>query len=227
MKRSLMGFEKQGDKWIHQSELTEMEAWTLDTIGTYNQRSGRPLIPAGFLAEFTGLSGRDVREMINHLIDRQMHGLPICSMPGLDGGYLLAGQGDLERLRRSAQTHLKRVITGGRKARALGASAAQLGQSMVQLTLGLPDAEAAQVVAEFSELLAEAGLAPSHKAVTAALAKYAGDPQHYAQEIGDLAQQFGDMFVSKLDLERVLSAKARELVSAAVIELSGVEAGAS
>ena len=227
MKRSLLGFEKQGYKWVHQPSLTDMEAWTLDTIGTYNQRPGRPLIPAGFLAEFTGLSGRDVREMVNHLIDRQMHGLPICPMPGLDGGYLLAGPDDLERLRRSAEIHLKRVITGGRKARALGASAAQLGQSMVQLTLGLPDSEALLVVEEFSELLAEAGLAPSHKAVTAALAKYAGSPERYAQEIGDLAQQLGGMFVRKQDLERVLSAKARELVSAAVTELSGAGAGAN
>ncbi len=221
MKRELMGFEKRGDKWWHNPQLTEAESWLVDTIANYNQRLGGAPAPMEKVASFTGLTPRDVRHMVNHLIRREYHGLPIYPLPGVGGGYFVGDPSNAPAAQRAVQTHLKRVITGGRKARALGASAAELSQSMVQLTLDLPDGAAQEVAEEMSGLLAEAGLPMSHAAVAHTLARYQGDPERYAQEIKDLAEQYGGLFIRREDLKQILAKKAQELVDAALAELGG------
>jgi len=157
--------------------------------------------------------------MVNHLI--QQHHLPIYPLPGMGGGYFMGDPDKVDAIQRAVQTHLQRVITGGRKARALGASAAELGQSMVQLTLDLPDGAAQEVAEEMSGLLAEAGLPMSHAAVAHTLARYQGDPKRYAKEIQDLAEQYGGLFIRKEDLKQILARKAQELVDTAMAELGG------
>ncbi|MBU4278199.1 MAG: hypothetical protein KKC30_15770 [Proteobacteria bacterium] len=221
MKRELLGFEKQGDKWCHNPQLTEAEAWLVDTIATYNQRPGKPLAPMEWVADFTALDARSVRELINHLIRREYHGLPIYPLPGGGGGYFVGSPDNVHLARRAVRTHLKRVITGGLKARALGASAAELGQSMVQLTLDLPGGEAREVAEEMSGLLAEAGLPVSQAAVATTLARYQKDPQRYAQEIKELAEQYGGMFLRREDLRVLLEKMAREMVERSLAELEG------
>lgn len=224
MKRELLGFEKQGDKWCHHPQLTEAEAWLVDTIATYNQRPGHPLAPMEWVAYFTDMDSRSVREMVNHLIRREYHGLAIYPLPGNGGGYFVGDPNNVTKARKAARTHLKRVITGGLKARALGASAAELSQSMVQLTLDLPGDAAQEVAEEMSGLLAEAGLPVSQAAVAHTLARYQGDPERYAQEIRELAEQYGGLFVRREELRAILRKKADDLVSAALAELGGAAA---
>lgn len=221
MKRELIGFTKRGSKWLHSPDLTEIERWLVDTIATYNQRPGHPLAPMGLVAEYTGLSARDVREAINHLIHRKYHGLPIYPLPGRDGGYFLGQPDNVDQAKHAANIHLRRVITGGLKARALGASAAELGQSMVQMALDLPGGAAREVAEEMSGLLAAAGLPVSHAAVAKTLARYQGDPDRYAQEIKDIAEQYGGLFIRREELRQILDRKAQELVAAALAELGG------
>lgn len=220
MKRKLLGFEKRDDKWWHNPRLTEAEALLVDTIANYNQRLKGP-VPMETVAAWCDMSGRNVREMVNHLIERQYHGMPICPLPGMGGGYFLGDPGNLPEVRRAVQIHLRRVITGGRKARALGAGAAELGQSMVQLTLDLPDDTAHEVAEEMSSLLAEAGLPVSHAAVAHALARYQDDPQRYSREIKDLAEQYGGMFMRHEDLRALLEKQAKEMVEKSLAELGG------
>eukprot|EP01022_Parablepharisma_sp_SALTPOND_P021799 TRINITY_DN43626_c0_g1_i1.p3 TRINITY_DN43626_c0_g1~~TRINITY_DN43626_c0_g1_i1.p3 ORF type:complete len:178 (-),score=78.25 TRINITY_DN43626_c0_g1_i1:496-1029(-) len=171
------------------------------------------------VAAYVELSERDVRLMVNHLI--QKHHLPIYPLPGQGGGYFVGDPRNLPEAQRAVQIHLRRVITGGRKARALGASTAELGQSMVQLTLGLSDGAAQEVAEEMSGLLAEAGLPMSHAAVAHTLARYQGDPKRYAKEIRDLAEQYGGLFIRREELQAILRKKADDLVSAALAELGG------
>ncbi len=206
MKRVFLGFEERDKKLWHNPQLTEAEAWLVDTIATYNQRPGNPLAPMDWVAYYTDMDSRSVRQMVNHLIRREYHGLPIYPLPGAGGGYFIGDPDNVAKARKAARTHLKRVITGGLKARALGASAAELSQSMVQLTLDLPGDAAQEVAEEMSGLLAEAGLPVSHAAVARTLARYQGDPKRYAQEIKELSEQYGGLFIRQEDLKRVLAA---------------------
>lgn len=218
MKRvSTLGYstDERGQRW-HDPALTEAESLLVDTIATYNQRLGAP-VPMDRVAQWCDQTARGVRVMINHLI--QEHRLPIYPLPGAGGGYFLGDPGKLPEAQRAVRIHLARVITGGRKARALGASAAELGQSMVQLTLDLPPATRQEVAEEMSGLLAEAGLPMSHAAVAHTLARYQGDPQRYAQEIKALAEQYGGLFMRREDLRALLEKQARQMVETALAEL--------
>lgn len=215
--REHMGFNAHGR---HQRELTDLEAWMLDCIRTWGQRLGEPAIPARVLADYIGLRRRNLRRMINHLISRRYHGLPIYMLPGFYGGYFL---GESEAARGRARTavtaQLRRAKTSAAKARDLGATAQELAQGVVQLTLSLGGDVPAQVL----EGLADSGRGgpASHAEVVSALRRYARDPRAFARQIAELREQFGGLFVRREDLARVLRKHQERMIHDALGELGG------
>lgn len=215
-----LGFIQVRPELVHDATLTELERACLDTLGIWGQRdpSRRPYMPADRLAGLLGICDRSLRDLVNHLISPKYHGQALVPRPGPGGGYKLATTG--EEAQRAAHTHWQRALTGVRKARALGAKIEELAQGTVQLTLGLGGTGARQVYERLEQELDLAGVPASHGAVARTLAVYRGDPQRYAQEIEDLARQFGGLFVRAQDLRRALEEASRETAERALARLT-------
>lgn len=215
-----------GKSAVHYDDLTELEQNTIEAIKVHNQRPADPAIPADFLARWLDIPERDVRYVVNHLLDRRYHGLPIFYRAGLHGGYFLGTENEQLRewAKNAVQTHMRRAITGLKKARDMGASAAELAEGMVQLTLDLNQKQAQELGVDVIDSLAQAGIPISHQAVESALARYAKNPKQYQKEIHQLARQYGGLFVRREQLAAVLKEKAGALVEAAMAELGGKEA---
>lgn len=202
---------------VHRPELTELEAWALDAIRTWCQR-GRPM-PAPALAEWLGLSGRDTRTLVNHLIDRQLgHGLPVYPVPGNEGGYFVVGHPALaERAGRAVSAQLTRARTSAIKARDLGATAQELTDGVVQLTLDL----GLEVRAQVGQALAPARGPATQAQLRQALGRYARDPRAFAKEIAELRRLFAGLFVSEESVARIIRRHSEDLIGRAVAELRG------
>ncbi len=202
----------------HLSELTELEAWTLDCIRVWGERPGEPSIPAQALADYLGLRRRDLRRIINHLIDRRYHGLPVYMLPGVAGGYFLAEtEATRERARTAIAAQLLRARTSAAKARDLGATAQELAQGVVQLTLDLGESVRGQVLAGLGVGQRRPA---SHTEVVRTLRRYARDPRAFSRQIAELREQFGGLFVRREDLARVLRKHQERMIEDALGELS-------
>lgn len=216
--RTDLGYTLVGRRWEHRPELTELEGWSLDAVRTWCQR-GLP-IPARVLADYLGLSDRQVRHVVNHLIDRRHHGLPITPLPGVRGGYFVPDHPALRDLVAPAvAAQLGRAKTSAVKARDLGATVQELTQGVVQLTLDLGPEVRSQVA---GALGTSPRRGPATQAqVRQALARYARDPQRFAAEIAELRQIFGALFVRREDLARVLRQHSEALMEQALASLGG------
>ncbi len=216
-----MGLRREKGKLVHDSRLTELEAWCLDAIRTWNQRPGEPCIPSQVLADYLGISPRELRQLINHLLSRRYHGLPIYMLPGTFGGYFLAeSEATRERARTAIAAQLMRARTSAAKARDLGATAQELAQGVVQLTLDLGEEVQSQVAAGLGIRPPAKGPA-THSQVVRALRRYARDPRAFARQIEDLRRQFGGLFVRREDLARVLRKQQERLIADTLRELGG------
>ena len=206
---------------MHNPELTRLESWCVDSIRTYNSQGGEPCMPADELAQWMGLGKRSLRRLINHLISREYHGLPIFPQPGLDGGYFIAETPGLKRRAGDAiEAQLKRAKTSAKKARDLGATDTELATGVVQLALDLGPAVETQIAAKLTKGRGHV----THKQVVRQLTKYAGAPDAFAAEIGELRKLFSGVFVRKEDLTRVMRKQTEAAIEAAVAELSGNKA---
>jgi len=203
---------------VHRPELTELEAWALDAIRTWCQR-GRPM-PAPALAEWLGLSGRDTRTLVNHLIDRKRgHGLPVYPVPGNDGGYFVPDDHPAlaERASRAVSAQLARARTSAVKARDLGATAQELTDGVVQLTLDL----GLEVRAQVGQALAPARGPATQAQLRQALTRYARDPRAFAKEIEELRRLFAGLFISEESVARVIRRHNEELIGRTLADLRG------
>lgn len=217
-----LGFEKIPKKgWRHNARLTELEAWCIDSIRTYNSRYYAPCMPAQDLADWLGIPTRELRTMINHLIDRRYHGLPVCMLPGDSGGYFIADKEALQdRAKTSIKAQLTRAKTGARKARDMGATNQELAGAVVQMALDLGEEVESQVVAGLGRRKGPA----THRQIMRAMAKYAADPIVFAREIEQLRAQFAGLFVRQEDLARAMRKQTEKAIAAAVAELAGKQA---
>jgi hypothetical protein len=219
MAKADLGFEKaKNGNWIHQQELTTLEAWCVDSIRVYNSRKYAPNIPARDLADWLGITTRDLRILINHLVGREYHGLPICMLPGGGGGYFVADKEALkERAKVSIQAQLTRAKTGARKARDMGATNKELADSVVQLTLDL----GSEVENQVAKGLTGPKKPVTHREIMRTIRKYAADPMAFAREIGQLRSEFAGLFVRQEDLARVMRKQTGKAIEAALAELAG------
>lgn len=201
----------------HDQALTELETWALDTIRVWCQRS-RP-IPAPVLAEWLGLTERQTRRLVNHLIDRNFHGLPVHPLPGLYGGYFTPDNVALrERAGRAVTAQLQRARTSAIKARDMGATVQELTEGVVQMTLDLGQ----EVRSQVGRALATAQRGPATQAqVRQALTRYAADPQQFAAEISELRRLFAGVFVSEEDLVRLMRVNVEEATRRTMAAIRG------
>jgi hypothetical protein len=215
MRRADLGISQSGDKLLHSRDLTELEAAVVDALGIYCQRPDA-WMPADRLADFIGIPMRDLRRLINHLIDPDFHGVNIAPKPGHGGGYRLVT--DPAEAAQAAAIHWRRVQTGVEKARALGARSEELAEGMAQLTLGLGGGAPEQV----AQKLARAGVKtpPTHNQVKGVLARYAGNPRKYARQIAEISREFGGVFVRREELARVLRQQAGRFVDSAIEQIT-------
>ncbi len=198
----------------HNPELSDLEAWALDSIRTWCQH-GQPM-PARNLADWLGLSGRQTRTLINHLIDRGFHGLPIYPVPGRFGGYFTAEHRALqERTAQAVAAQLGRARTSATKARDLGATKEELAHGVHQLTLDLG------IEVQMRQALGGRRGPASHADAKQVLARYASDPRAFAREIAELRRLFGGLFVSQEDVARVIRRHNEELIGRTLAELQG------
>jgi hypothetical protein len=201
---------------MHDPTLTELETWCLDTIRTWCQR-GRP-IPAPVLAEWLGLTERQTRRLVNHLIDREFHGLPVHPLPGLYGGYFTPDSALLrERAGRAVTAQLGRARTSAVKARDMGATVQELTEGVVQMTLDLGQ----EVRAKVGRALAPQRGPATQAQVRQALTRYAADPQRFAAEITELRRLFGGVFVSEEDLVRLMRVNVEEATRRTMAAIRG------
>ncbi|MCA1988146.1 MAG: hypothetical protein LDL07_03235 [Desulfarculus sp.] len=205
------------DPVVHDSKLTELETWCLETIRTWCQR-GFP-IPAPALAEWLGLSGRDTRILVNHLIDRTFHGLPVHPLPGVYGGYFTPDNPDLKgRASQAVAAQLQRARTSAVKARDMGATVQELTEGVVQMTLDLGQ----EVRSQVGRALCSSQRGPATQAqVRQALKRYAADPQRFAAEISELRRLFAGVFVSEEDLVRLMRVNVEEATRRTMAAIRG------
>ena len=205
------------DPVVHSPHLTELEAWCLETIRTWCQR-GNPM-PAPALAEWLGLSGRDTRSLVNHLIDRRYHGLPVHPLPGVHGGYFTPDNPDLRGLAGQAvAAQLQRARTSAIKARDMGATVQELTEGVVQMTLDLGH----EVRARVGRALASPQRGPATQAqVRQALTRYAAEPSRFAAEISELRRLFAGVFVSEEDLVRLMRVNVEEATRRTMAAIRG------
>lgn len=200
----------------HDPKLTEVEAWALDSIRTWCQR-GAPM-PAPTLAAWLELDGRDTRRLVNHLIDRRFHGLPVYPVPGRAGGYFVPGHQALrERTAQAVAAQLARARTSAVKARDLGASVQELADGVVQLTLDL----GLEVSHQVGRALAAPRGPSTHADAKRVLQRYARDPRAFAREIAELRRLFGGLFVAQEDVARIIRQHSEELIGRTLAELRG------
>jgi hypothetical protein len=147
---------------------------------------------------------RNVRELVNHLICT--HSIPVCSMPGVGGGYWMPL--DVQEVESVYQARRKRAFTGLVKM-AQGRKSSYV-DIVEQLTLAFDEPEG-EVAIERLRLTPDKDPLPTWlKVVTRFLTMMDKDPQKYAAEIGALQKNFGDIFVPR-EKVRALRAKSREL----------------
>ncbi|MBI4799692.1 MAG: hypothetical protein HY794_13395 [Desulfarculus sp.] len=213
-------------KFVHAPDLTPWERRAVAVLGDFSREYPGEYLPADELAEAVGLleyggkpldaerAKRYLRKLVNHLIEH--HEMPIAPLPGVKGGYRLASS--RAEIEASVGPHLRRVRTGMRKVSCLQGAAEILAQEMVQLTLDLGGQTPVEIHKALGERLG-AGAGPATLGqVQQALARYQSDPERYAREISDLAEQFGGLFVRATVLEeaRQALAKAQEAVTRAM-----------
>ena len=223
MDKAELGFYAKAGLMKHNAGLSGLEGWCVDAIRTYNSRPGHPCIPARTLADMLDLDTRSLRTLINHLISREYHGLPIFPQPGNGGGYFMADTPQLkERAKGSIDIQLARAKTSARKARDLGANDQELAKSVVQLTLDLGPGVEKEVVYKLGRRIKRQPA--THKQVLRLLKRYSADPDAFAAEIAELRAEFAGVFVRKEDLTRVMRKQTEAAIEAAVAELSGHKA---
>jgi hypothetical protein len=221
MDKAILGFYTKAGVTKHSAALTGEESACLDYTRTYNSRPGDPCIPARTLADFLYLDTRSLRSLINHLVDRDYHGMPIYALPGSGGGYFVADTPRLiERAKSAIDIQLARAQTSAKKARNFGANDKELAQGVAQMALDLGPGVQKEVVGVLTKKRSPA----SHKEVVTRLRRYAKDPEAFAAEIKQLRQEFGEVFVRKEDLERVLHKQTATAIEAAIAELSSGKA---
>ncbi len=186
-----LGIERSGERVLHDKKLTVMESKAVAALGEHGKTHYGGFMPAPELAEALGLSLRDVRKLINHLISE--HDQPLVPRPGHGGGYRLAdSQSDIDA---AVAVHLARVRTGMHKISSLRGAGEALAQDMVQLTLDLPGESAAEVHRALGRSLGPVAAPASQEAIKRTLLKYRSDPGRYQAEIDELADAFGGLFV--------------------------------
>ncbi len=214
--RGDLGFTRVGPRWEHDRELTETESWCLDYVRVWCQRG--IAMPSWALANHLSVTDRGLRHLVNHLIDRNYHGLPINPLPGVRGGYFIPDHPDLRDLVGPAvAAQLSRAKTSAVKARDMGATTQELTDGVVQLTLGLGP----EVHAQVAGALAPRGPA-THAQVRQALARYARDPQRFAAEISELRQVFGALFVQREELARAFRRHYEAALDQTLADLGGI-----
>ncbi len=214
-----LGYRREGKsrRLVHDSERTELEQLCLDSIETWCQR-GKP-IGADHLAGWLGLRDRELRHLTLHLASRETHGEPVHGLPGCNGGYFIPKHPALKDLVGPAvAAQLARAKTSALKARDLGATAQELSQSVVQLTLDLGPEVREQVSLS---LPAPHRTRATDAQVRAALRRYAADPQRFADQIAELRNVFGGVFVTEDELARALRVQTEEAVQRTLAQLKG------
>ncbi len=153
---------------------------------------------------------RRVRKAINSLVIE--HGISICCVAGLGGGYYLPAttedvESNHDRFHRRAMTGLVKASRARKGAYA---------DAMIQLSLGF-EAEARRIGALTPE--EDDGPPAWVSVVTGLLHQVKGDPARYASEIKRLQDEFGDIFVRRDQV-----AKIRQLSSELNRVLDGLQA---
>ncbi len=203
-------------KFVHTPALTPWERRAVAVLGDFSREYPGEYLSADELAAAVGLleySGkpldserakRYLRKLINHLIEH--HEMPVAPLPGIKGGYRLAStKAEIEA---SVGPHLRRVRTGMRKVNCLQGAGELLAQGMVQLLLDMGGKAPVEIHKALGERLG-AGAGPATLGqVKQALARFESDPERYAREISDLAEQFGGLFVRATVLEEAKQALA-------------------
>jgi|GEM_PF-1423336 hypothetical protein len=168
---------------------------------------------------------RALRRIINRLVIRR--GIPIMCEPGPGGGYYLPA-GDEEVEANHARFHT-RAMTGLMKATRSRRSA--YADAVLQLTLGYDGPEGDAVRARLGMPRRNVSSPPAWvQVVTKLLERVKGDPQHYADQIRCLQEQFGDIFVPRhkvaelRDLSGRLQRVLRELEPAELPDREGMTA---
>lgn len=204
-------------KILHRPELTKWERRVVAILGDFSREFPGEFLPAEELAEALGLfeyagqnltpsrATRNLRTLVNHLIE--FHAIPVAPLPGVKGGYRLGLT--REEVERAVGPQLRRVRTGMRKVSSLQGAAEILTEGMVQLTLDLPGKTPVEIHRVLGERLGAFGGPASLGQVKKALEMYQADPDRYAREIEDLAEQFGGLFVRATVLEEAEAALAQ------------------
>ncbi len=201
-----LGIKEDG---THKKALTPTEERCIDILKRQGQGRDNAL-PAITLAKWTfsdiddAQAMRNVRVLVNHLICT--HRIPVCSMPGVRGGYWMPL--DEQEVEDVYQARRKRAFTGLVKM-AQGRKGAYV-DIIEQLTLGFDEPEAERAIERMNLAPDKDPLPTWLKVVTRFLTMMDKDPQKYAAEIGALQKSFGDIFVPR-DTVKQLRAKSKEL----------------
>lgn len=158
---------------------------------------------------------RRVRRVFNQLTIK--YKLPLCSEAGRGGGYYIAAS-DSEVEANYARFH-KRAMTGLMKA--TRARKGAYADAMIQLTMGFDGAIGDEIRQKMgvTRSTSERNAPPAWvSVVTKLLERMESDPQQYADQIRELQERFGDIFVPRDRVRRI-----RELTTALQAQLEGLE----
>lgn len=183
-------------KGLHNKNLTPREALLISTLnerglGRAKALSSDKLAESVFGPTDIETGKRDLRRLVNHLI--ASHKIPICSMAGLGGGYWMPESPEEVELvyqarRRRAMTGLIKM-TRGRQAAYIDA--------IEQMLLFYDEPEATAAIERFKFEPEKESIPAWIGLTTRLLDKLSRDPQRYAAEIEQLRRQFGEVFVSR------------------------------
>ena len=197
MKEEDLGITKNG----HVRQMTALENHCLECLA--DRVGAEQRISQHALALRVGVSKRDLRRLLNHLIIS--HEIPIMCRAGNGGGhYFPASEGEVAQF---YEEFHKRAMTGLMKA-SRGKKSAFV-ELVAQLSFGFDGQEAKEAI-EALKLTPDSDPVPAFVGVvTRCLDRISAEPQRYAAEIRKLQQTYGDIFVPR-DKLRMLREKASE-----------------